>query len=110
MTLKRILLTSVSVAGLLMLAPARGIATPQQSQSPDQAVKMKSVSGKVASIANDKKSIMLEVTDGADTHTMQFIVDQNTQVTGRVSTGSSATVQYQPTNDKQLLALVISPQ
>jgi hypothetical protein len=100
----------LSVAGLLLLVPARGAAVPQQSQSQQQAEQTKSVSGKVASIASDKKSITLEVNNGNDKRTMQFIVNQNTQVTARVSTGAMATVQYEPTSDNQLVALVISPQ
>jgi hypothetical protein len=110
MSLRRKLWLSFSAAGLLWLAPAHGFAARQQSQSEQQAEQAKSVSGRVASIASDKKSITLEVNSGNDKHTMQFIVNQNTQVTARVSTGSMATVQYQPTNDNQYLALVISPQ
>jgi hypothetical protein len=110
MSLKRGLIVSLSAAGLLLLVPARGVAIPQQSQSQQQAEQTKSVSGKVASIASDKKSITLEVNNGNDKRTMQFIVNQNTQVTARVSTGSMATVQYQPASDNQLVALVISPQ
>jgi len=110
MNLKRGILVSLSAAGLILLVPARGHAVPQQPQSQQQAEQAKSVSGKVASIASDKKSITLEVTNGNDKHTMQFVVNQNTQVTARVSTGSMATVQYEPTNDNQLVALVISPQ
>jgi hypothetical protein len=113
MNLKRGLWLSLSAAGLLMLTPALGVALPQQSQQPpseQQAQQSKSVSGKVVSIAPDKKSITLEVNNGNDKHTMQFVVNQNTQVTARTSTGSMATVQYQPTTDNQLVALVISPQ
>ncbi|HXW61122.1 MAG TPA: hypothetical protein VEJ45_00875 [Candidatus Acidoferrales bacterium] len=97
-------------AGLLLLVPAHGFAAPQQGPSEPQAEQTKSVSGKVASIASDKKSIVLEVNNGDDKQTMQFIVNQNTQVTGRVSAGSMAIVQYQPTDDNQYLALVITPQ
>ena len=110
MNLKRGLWLSLSAAGLLLLTPARGVALPQQSQSQDQAEQAKSVSGKVVSIAPDERSITLEVNNGNDKRTMQFVVNQNTQVTARTSTGSMATVQYQPSSDNQLLALVISPQ
>ena len=41
---------------------------------------------------------------------MQFVLDQNTQVQGRVSTGTTATVQYQKKDDGTLLALMIAPQ
>jgi hypothetical protein len=41
---------------------------------------------------------------------MQFVLDQNTQVQGRVSTGTAATVQYQKKDDGTLVALMIAPQ
>jgi hypothetical protein len=110
MSLKARLSLSFCAAGLLLLAPAGGFAAGQQAQSEQQAQQTRSVSGKVASIASDKRSITLEVNSGNDKHTMLFIVNQNTQVTARVNTGSMATVQYQPTDDNQYLALVISPQ
>jgi hypothetical protein len=94
---------------LLLLAPTRGFTAEQQVQSEQQEEQTKSISGKVASITGDKKSVTLEVNDGNDKHTMVFTVNQNTRVTGRVSTGSMATVQYRPVNDNEYLALVISP-
>jgi hypothetical protein len=109
MSLHRRTLLCFFAGGLLLLAPTRSFMAEQQTQSEQQAEQTKSVSGKVTLITSDKRSITLEVNNGNDTHTMQFIVNQNTQVTGRVSTGSMATVQYQPTNDNAYLALVISP-
>jgi starvation-inducible outer membrane lipoprotein len=67
------------------------------------------VSGKVIAIAPDKKSISLEVTDRNNASTMQFAIDENTRVTGRVSVGNIATIQYESANDGKLLALNISP-
>ena len=40
---------------------------------------------------------------------MTFVIDKNTQVTGPVSVGTDATVEYQSTQDGKLLALSISP-
>jgi hypothetical protein len=67
------------------------------------------VTGKVISIAPDKKSISLEVTDNNKTNTMQFAIDDNTRVTGRVSVGTMASIQYQNADNGKLLALNISP-
>lgn len=78
-------------------------------QQGQQAAQQSAVSGKVVSIANDKKSIALEVTDNGNANTMQFVLDENTQVTGRVHVGSDATVQYQTGQDGKLLALNIAP-
>jgi hypothetical protein len=82
------------------------VSSPQQGQQSAQA---NAVSGKVVSIANDKKSISLEVNSNGNANTMQFVLDENTQVTGRVHVGSDATVQYQTGQDGKLLALNIAP-
>jgi hypothetical protein len=97
-----------SLAGLLLLsASGRAYPAPTQSQNNQQSADAKTVSGKVASIGSDHKSFSLEVGGG---NTMQFLLDNNTQVQGRVTTGSTATVQYQQTDDGKLLALSIAPQ
>ena len=67
------------------------------------------VSGKVTSIAPDKKSISLEVTDQDKTNTMQFAIDDNTRVTGRVSVGTMASIQYESSDNGKLVARNISP-
>src|SRR5580700_4368334 len=79
---------------------------PQQGQ---QSAQPSAVSGKVVSIADDKKSFSLEVTNNGNANTMQFVLDQNTQVTGHVHVGTDATVQYQTGQDGKLLALSVAP-
>jgi hypothetical protein len=79
---------------------------PQQGQ---QSAQPSAVSGKVVSIADDKKSFSLEVNSNGNANTMQFMLDQNTQVTGHVHVGSDATVQYQTGQDGKLLALNVAP-
>ena len=106
----RTFLSSASLAGLLLLgvsASAHPISAP--SHSGQQDAQAKAVSGKLVSVASDKTSISLEVTANGNKSTMQFVLDENTQVTGRVSVGDDATVRYQPTEDGKLLALNIAP-
>jgi hypothetical protein len=67
------------------------------------------VSGKVTAIAPDKKSISLEITDHNNTNTMQFAIDDNTRVTGRVSVGTIASIQYESSDNGKLVARNISP-
>jgi hypothetical protein len=105
-------LCSASLAGFLfagIAAHARPI--PQQGSQPKQRNEQnnKTASGKVTDIASDKKSFTLEVTDGSAKHTMQFVLDGNTQVQGKVSVGTDATVEFQPTPDGKNLAVVITP-
>jgi|HubBroStandDraft_4_1064222.scaffolds.fasta_scaffold51769_2 hypothetical protein len=108
-------LSGTSVAALLLFGVAAGVSASahpisasshwiQQNNAQDN-----EVSGKVVSIAPDKKSISLEVTDRNSPSTMQFAIDENTRVTGRVSVGNMATIQYQSTNDGKLVARNISP-
>jgi hypothetical protein len=98
----------VSLAGLMLLSvSARAYSGPAQSQNNQQSADAKTVSGKVASIGSDHKSFSLEVSGG---DTMQFLLDNNTQVQGSVTTGTTAIVQYQKTDDGKLLALTVAPQ
>jgi hypothetical protein len=110
MTLRKFVV-GASLAGLIAFGVSTVGAIPavaqSQSQDNQQSSNAKTVSGKVASIGSDHKSFSLEVTGG---NTMQFVLDQNTQVQGRVSTGTTATVQYQKKDDGTLVALLIAPQ
>jgi hypothetical protein len=97
-----------SLVGLMLLsASARAYSAPRQSQNNQESADAKTVSGKVASIGSDHKSFSLEVSGG---NTMQFLLDNNTQVQGSVTTGTTAIVQYQKTGDGRFLALTVAPQ
>ena len=104
------LLCSASLAGLLVSGVALNARTTQQQPEPKQhSQQTKTAQGKVTDIASDKKSFTIEVNDGSSKHTMQFVLDANTQVQGRVSVGSDATVEFQPTPDGKNLAVSITP-
>jgi len=97
-------------AFILLGASFRAQPASAQTQNRAQAAAdSRTVSGKVLSIAGDHKSFVMEVTDGNAKQNMQFSIDPNTRVTGRVSTGSMANVEYQ-SKDGQNLAVTISPQ
>ena len=102
-------LVGASLAGLMVLGAATR-ATPAQSQSGQESEQAKSVAGKVTAIGTDQRSFSMEVDEGGSKRTMQFVVDGNTQVQGRVGAGTTATVQYQPSQDGKNLALSITPQ
>jgi hypothetical protein len=101
-----------SLAGMLLSGvSARARPIPQQSPpNHQQTEQAKSVTGKVTDIGGDKKSFALEVNDKGSKRTMQFVVDGNTQVQGRVAVGTDAAVQYQPTQDGKNLAVSVGPQ
>lgn len=105
----RKILTCLSLVGFLTAGvPAIAHKTPTQNQSGKEATK--SVTGKVASIGNQGKTFALEVNDGTNKHTMNFVVDKNTQVEGRVTEGTIVAVEYQPTDDGQNLCVRVSAQ
>jgi len=105
-------LCSASMAGLLLTgATLRAQGTQQQEPQPKQrnTEQAKQASGKVTDIASDKKSFTLEVSEGSNKKSMQFELDGNTQVQGRVGVGTEASVEYQVTPDGKYLALTIAP-
>ena len=109
MTLRKFV-AGASLAGLMAfgVSTVRAIPAAQsRSQNTRQSPDSMTVSGKASAIGSDHKSFSLEVSGG---NTMQFVLDQNTQVQGRVGTGTTATVSYQKKDDGTLLALSIAPQ
>jgi hypothetical protein len=104
-------LCSASLAGLMLLGTAaHARPVPQQESQPKQHNDQnKTATGKVTDIASDKKSFTIEVNDDGTKHTMQFILDGNTQVQGKVSVGTDATVEFQPTPDGKNLAVTSTP-
>ena len=95
-------LLSASLGALLILGVSTQARTAlQQSQSGQQADQAKQVNGKVTAIGSDKKSFSLDVNDGNNKRTMQFVLDEKTQVQGRVGVGTDATVQYQCNRRRQ---------
>jgi hypothetical protein len=104
-------LLSASLGALLIFGVStRAHTASQQSQSGQQADQAKQVNGKVTAIGNDKKSFSMDVNDGNSKRSMQFVLDERTQVQGHVGVGTDATVQYQATNDGKNVALNIAPQ
>lgn len=103
-------LCSASLAGLMLSGLAANARPSQQESQPKrQSEQARSVNGKVTNIAGDKKSFTVEVNDGNAKHEMQFVLDGNTQVQGKVSVGTDATVEFQPTSDGRNLAVTITP-
>lgn len=105
------ILCASALAGL-MLCPIVSRAQPAgaQPQAQSQNEQSKSAAGTVTAIGTDKKSFSMDVNDSNANKTMQFVIDNNTQVQGRVGIGTKAIVQYQPTNDGKNLALTVAPQ
>ena len=108
--LRKILCASGLIGLMLFPVTARSQPFSAQPQAQQQNEQSKSASGTVTAIGADKKSFSMDVNDRDTTNNMQFVIDTNTQVQGRVGVGTKATVQYQPTNDGKNLALSVAPQ
>jgi hypothetical protein len=84
------------VAGLMLAgtsARAKPIPTEPQAGQQSQEAK-KSVAGTVVSIGDQGHSFALEVNEGGKKQTLQFVVDQQTQVQGQVKVGTPVKVEY----------------
>jgi hypothetical protein len=102
-----------SLAGLLLTAiPVRTHAIAPQNSADQQSEKAatQKVTGKVTSIGNGGHSFALQVNEGNDKQTMQFMVDKNAKVEGKVAVGTDVTVEYTAMEGGQNLALSITAQ
>lgn len=105
----RKILFCASLGGMLLVSVPAISHTNAQNQSGKQSQQAaKSVSGKVTSIGDDRRSFVVEVDNGGAKQNMQFVLDKNSQVEGRVTTGSMVLVEYQPMSGDQNLCLKVS--
>jgi len=108
----RRILCCLALAGLFLAAQAIVQAKAlQQGQTGQQTqAATKSVSGKVTSIGDQGRSFVVEVANGSDKQTLQFVVDKNTQVEGHVTAGTMVLVEYHPGDGGQNLCVKVSAQ
>lgn len=67
-----------------------------------------SQSGKIASIGD--AAFSLEVTNGQDKKTIEFLVDDDTKVEGKLQVGSQATVEYRSADGRNIaIHIVVKP-
>jgi hypothetical protein len=64
-----------------------------------------SVSGQIASVGD--ASFTLEVKKSKDSQTVQFEVDENTKVEGKLAVGAQAVVEYRSEGDKNIATHVV---
>lgn len=106
----RKLLMFASLAGFLLSVSARTQPPYQNSQAGQQSPKVKSVTGKVTQVETGGKAFSMDVTQGNDKRPMRFVVDKGTTVQGHVAAGTTASVDYQPDTNGQLVALSVTEQ
>jgi hypothetical protein len=101
---------AATLAGFLMAASAHSQGMQRQSQPDQQATQVQSVTGKVTQVETGGKAFSLEVNQNNDKHPMRFVVDKTTTVQGHVAAGTTASVDYQPDANGQLVALSVKEQ
>ena len=107
----RKMLLGASLGGMLLVSVPSIAQTgrAQQDQTGRQTqAETKQVQGKIASIGDDRRSFVLEVDKGGQKQNMNFVLDKNSQVEGKVSTGTMVLVEYQPANGDQNLVVKVS--
>jgi hypothetical protein len=108
---KFLLSASLFSAGVMLAgasARTQPIAAPQSNEQQTEKA-TKSVSGTVVSIGDKGRSFAVEVNDGDKKQTVQFVVDQETQVQGQVKVGTPVKVEYVAKAD-QNVARTVTPQ
>ncbi len=111
MRVKITLVASILAVTLLTTAgwavPASHVSSTAVSAQ-GMAPQTQSASGKV--VTNSSKGFSIEVRSVDTTSTMQFVVDKNTVIEGKLETGSTATVDYKVENGKNIATHVtVSP-
>jgi hypothetical protein len=99
----------VSIAVLLCISAAARASPDRLQSDPGKQSEptTKSVAGKIESIGNSGTTFALQV-DGNDKQVMNFVVGKNTEVKGHVTTGTLVTVEYQPSDSGQNVAVNIT--
>lgn len=82
-------------AGFWMAGPREIVSIPDNP----------SESGKIASIGD--AAFSLEVPNGQERKTMEFLVDDDTKVEGKLQVGSQATVEYRPADGRNISVHVV---
>lgn len=105
----RILIVA-SLAGLLTAFSTPSRPMQQGSQSDQQAPQVQSVTGKVTQVETGGKAFSMDVNQGGEKQQMRFVVDKTTTVQGHVAAGTTASVDYRPDTNGQLVALSVKEQ
>lgn len=66
-----------------------------------------SVAGKISSVGDAAFTLDVAKSQNSDANTLQFLVDGNTKVEGKLSVGAQATVEYRSDNGKYVATHVV---
>lgn len=101
LSLATLFVVCFTVASWATPVPDRRVVPEKSFPSPDNP----SQSGKIASIGD--AAFSLEVTNGQERKTMEFLVDDDTKVEGKLQVGSQATVEYRSADGRNIAVHVV---
>ena len=110
---QKFLLCAALASTAFLGVPAMSQQTPSQppASGSQQQQATKQVAGTISAIGNGGHSFTLEISDGSNSkRTMDFVMGQNTQVQGKVHTGTPVMVEYQAMASGQNVAVTITAQ
>jgi hypothetical protein len=99
-----------SLAGFLFAVSAHARPAYQNAQSDQQSPKVQTVTGKVTQVETGGKAFSVDVAQGNEKKPMRFVVGKETTVQGHVAAGTTASVDFQPDANGQLVALSVKEQ
>ena len=104
LTLATLFVLCFAVAAWSTPNPGRLVPVKLNAASPAN----QSLSGKISSIGD--AAFSLEVTKGQDKKTLEFLVDGDTKVEGKLEVGSQATVEYRSADGRNVaIHVVVTP-
>lgn len=81
--------------------------SPAQPTSGTAPAETQSVAGKISSIGDAEFTLDVTKSQNSSSNTLQFLVDANTKVEGRLAVGAQATVEYRDAEGKYVATHVV---
>ena len=98
-------LATLFLTGFTVAAWSTPVTDRLVPSEPQPAPDNQSLSGKIASV--DDAAFALEVAKGKEVNTVQFLVDDQTKVEGKLAVGAQATVEYRSNSGKNTAVRVV---
>lgn len=102
--------TAVSLAAFLFVCFTFAVwasPLPAQTTSLSSGPEPQTLTGKISSIGDAAFTLDVPKNQGGGSSTVQFLVDGNTKVEGRLTVGAQATVEYRGDNGKYVATHVV---
>jgi hypothetical protein len=107
MRFRTLLLLATLILGCFAAAAwSQPLAVQPNSSYAFPAAENQSISGKITSVGDASFAVDV-LKENQQPHTMQFLVDGNTKVEGKLTVGAQAMVEYRPDGEKNVAVRVV---